>query len=284
MKTIITQNLPITEQYTYLISTIAPRPIALVSTIDKNAKPNLAPFSYFNIFGVNPPIIAFSAALSGKTALPKDTLQNLREIPEAVINLVNYNMLHATSLASVAYPHGVNEFTKAGFTAIPSHQIRPPRVAESPIQLECHVLNIIPLGQQGGAGNLILCHVDRIHIAEHILTTDGKINHLALDLVARAGGNYYCRMNENSMFEVPKPIHSLAIGVDALPQNIRHSPILTGNDLAQLASIEQLPTTQELEHLTVPNHSKNNPTQQHTIAQQLLAKGEKMKAWKVLLD
>ncbi|HNI44937.1 MAG: flavin reductase family protein [Chitinophagales bacterium] len=284
MKTIITQGLPIVDQYTYLISTIAPRPIALVSTIDKAGNVNLAPFSYFNIFGVNPPIVAFSAALSGKTALPKDTLHNLREVGEAVINLVNYDMVHAASLSSVAYPLEVNEFVKAGFTAIPSEQVRPPRVAESPVQLECRMVDIIALGEQGGAGNLILCHVDRIHIAEHVLTAEGKINHLALDLVARAGGNYYCRMNENSMFEVPKPLHSFAIGVDLLPETIRHSHILTGNDLAQLASVEQLPTPEQLADLVVPDYSKDNLTERHTIARQLLAKNEKMKAWKVLLD
>ncbi len=239
------EDLGTAERHQLLLSAIAPRPVCFASTVDAEGRPNLAPFSFFNVFSSNPPTVVFSPARSGRDGTLKDTLLNVREVPEVVVNVVSYDMVQQMSLASTAYPRGINEFEKAGFTPLPSKTIRPFRVAESPAQFECVVRDIIELGQQGGAGNLIIAEVKFMHIAEQVFGEDGRIDPHRIDLISRMGYDYYCRASGAAVFEVEKPVARLGIGVDALPESIRRSKWLNGNHLGMLGNTESMPTADE---------------------------------------
>ena len=243
MLTINTSDISPLELQGYLQSAIAPRPICLASTIDKEGQVNLSPFSYFNLFSMNPPICIFSPSRRVRDNTTKHTLENLKEVPECVINIVNYAMVQQVSLSSCEYPKDINEFTKAGFTQIPSDLVAPPRVAESPIQLECTVAQIIALGEKAGAGNLVLAEIKKIHIAESVLNAQNKIDQAKLDLVARLGGDWYARINEQNLFEVTKPNTQLGMGFDDLPKFIRDYAGLTSNEKAQLANCTTVPAS-----------------------------------------
>lgn len=281
--------------HSYLLGAVAPRPIAFASTIDKDGNPNLAPFSFFNVFSANPPIAIFSPARSGRTGITKHTYDNVKEVPEVVINVVNYDMVQQMSLASTEYPKGVNEFVKAGFTPVASELVKPFRVKESPAQLECKVKQVIELGEQGGAGNLIICEVVLMHIDEKVLDANQMIDPNKIDLVARLGGNWYSRTNGNALFEVAKPLLNLGIGVDAIPEHIRHSDVLTGNNLGQLGNIEKLPTEDDIMHYLSSGainevfelygtDRKKLEHQLHHVAKGLLENNKVEEAWKVLLS
>lgn len=268
----------------YLLGAIAPRPIAFASTIDAEGNPNLSPFSFFNVFSANPPILIFSPARRVRGNTTKHTLENAEITKEVVINVVNYDIVQQMSLSSTEYGKGVNEFEKAGLTMLQSDMVKPFRVAESPVQFECKVNDIIHLGNEGGAGNLIICEVVKLHINETVLDENGAIDQYKIDLVARAGGSYYSRAKDG-FFEIPKPIATLGIGVDAIPSEIRESNILTGNNLGVLGNVEQLPTQEN-----VDNFAKVNPqfigletTKKHTFAKAFLEKNDVESAWKVLL-
>jgi flavin reductase (DIM6/NTAB) family NADH-FMN oxidoreductase RutF len=267
-----------------LLGAIAPRPIAFASTIDADGNPNLSPFSFFNVFGANPPIMIFSPARRVRGNTTKHTLENAIATKEVVINVVNYKMVQQMSLSSTEYAKGVNEFEKAGFTMLASDKIQPFRVAESPVQFECKVNDVIFTGEEGGAGNLIVCEVVKVHVSEDVLDTKGAIDQHKIDLVARAGGSYYTRARDG-FFEIPKPISSLGIGVDAIPSEIRNSTILTGNNLGMLGNVEQLPNEE-----TVNNFGREHTeflgletTKKHIFAQEFLSKNDVESAWKVLL-
>ena len=229
------------KMHQLLLGSVGPRPICFASTIDAKGNRNLAPFSFFNVFSAAPPILVFSPARSGRTGESKHTYQNVLEVPEVVINIVNYAMVEQMSLASSPYAKGVDEFTKAGFTPIASETIAPFRVKESPVQLECQVNQVIELGQAGGAGNLIICQVKKIHVNEAFMNEQGTIDQTKIDLVARMGGDWYCRANGNAMFELIKPLTVCGIGVDALPEHIKNSHELSGNDLGKLGNLESAP-------------------------------------------
>lgn len=270
--------------HSYLLGAIAPRPIAFASTIDAEGNPNLAPFSFFNVFGSNPPTLIFSPARSVRNNTTKHTLDNAEETKEVVINVVNYAIVQQMSLSSTMYAKGVNEFEKSGLTMLKSDEVKPFRVAESPVQFECKIKDVIYTGNEGGAGNLIVCEVVKIHIADDVLAEDGSIDQHKIDLVARAGGSYYSRARDG-FFEIPKPIATLGIGVDAIPSEIRNSDILTGNNLGLLGNVEQLPTEE-----AVNNFGKEHPefiglekTKKHTFAQEYLQKNDVESAWRVLL-
>ena len=278
----------------YLQYAIAPRPICLASTIDAAGNVNLSPFSFFNLFSTAPPICVFSPARRVRDNTTKHTLENVKEVGECVINIVNYAMVQQTSLSSTEYDKGVNEFEKAGFTMEASQLVRPPRVAEAPVQLECIVNQIIPLGEKNGAGNLILAEIKVIHIKEEILDLDGKIDQAKIDLVARLGGNWYSRVTPESLFTVPKPLTTLGIGVSALPLSVRHSKVLTGNDLGLLGNIENLPTEEQVAAMQWNTNVKdifdatigdetNRERELHEFAKQLIAYGKIEDALKVLL-
>jgi len=275
----------------YLLGAVAPRPIAFASTVDKDGAPNLAPFSFFNVFSSNPPIAIFSPARSGRTGATKHTLDNIREVPEVVINVVNYSMVNQMSLASTEYPKGVNEFSKAGFTPIASEKIRPFRVKESPAQLECIVREVIELGTGGGAGNLVICEVVLMHVSEDVLDENKQIDPHKIDLVARLGANWYSRTNGSALFEVAKPLMNLGIGVDQIPAAIRNSNVLTGNNLGQLGNIEKLPSKEEIELYKSSaaykeareKYGKGQPGLHH-VAKGLLDDNKPEDAWKVLLS
>lgn len=240
------KDLAIPKLHQYLLGAIGPRPIAFASTINEEGVPNLAPFSFFNVFSANPPILIFSPARSGRTNTTKDTYENVKKVPEVVINIVNYELVHQMSLASSPYASGTNEFIKSGLHELPSLKVKPPRVAESPVQFECKVNQVIELGAEGGAGNLIICEVIQFHIDEKVLDINQMIDQKKIDLVARMGGNWYCRADEKSMFEIEKPITSCGIGFDQIPKDILNSEILSGNDLGQLGGIEALPDETEV--------------------------------------
>ncbi len=245
------KELPVPKLHHYLLGSIGPRPIAFASTIDAQGRRNLAPFSFFNVFSANPPILIFSPARSGRTNTTKNTHDNVKEVAEVVINVVTYDMVHQMSLASSPFEAGVDEFEKAGFTPIESDTIRPFRVKESPVQIECKVLEVKELGQNGGAGNLVICEVQKIHIAENALDENEMVDCTKLDLVSRMGGNWYCRANDASMFEVDKPITTIGVGIDSLPEKIKNSNLLTGNHLGMLGNLQHIPTEKEInEHIS----------------------------------
>ncbi|HAV25934.1 MAG TPA: flavin reductase [Bacteroidetes bacterium] len=277
MLTIDPKELPIPKLHHYLLGSIGPRPIAFASTIDAEGNRNLAPFSFFNVFSANPPILIFSPARSGRTNTTKNTHDNVKAVAEVVINVVTYDMVHQMSLTSSPFESGVDEFEKAGFTPIASDTIRPFRVKESPVQIECKVLEIKELGQNGGAGNLIICEVQKIHIDERVLDENQMVDQKKIDLVSRMGGNWYCRANDASMFEVDKPITTIGVGVDSLPINIRTSSQLTGNDLGILGNMQAIPTDEEIKaELSVID------TPSLSLAKDLLNKNKPQMAYAVL--
>ena len=272
----------------YLQSSVGPRPIAFASTMDAKGNPNLSPFSFFNVFSANPPILIFSPARRVRDNSIKHTLINAEATREVVINVVNYDIVQQTSLASTEYADGVDEFIKSGLTPIASEVVKPFRVKESPVQFECKVTQIIPLGTEGGAGNLILCEVLRIHIDESILDENGAIDQHKIDLVSRLGGNWYSRSNQG-LFEVPKPLSTLGIGVDAIPDFIKESPVFDGNDLGILGNIEALPTKEEVSIFVKQNFavkgvlSSDDELKVHLEAKKYLDSNDVFSAWKVLL-
>src|SRR5688572_1914402 len=281
------KEIPVGKMHSYLLGAVAPRPIAFASTVDKEGNVNLSPFSFFNCFGANPPILVFSPARRARDNSTKHTYENLLDVPEAVINIVNYSMVQQTSLASTEYPRGVNEFVKAGFTSITSEKVKPPRVGESPVSMECKVLQIISTGDKGGAGNLVICEVVLMHIKEEILDDTGRIDPWKLDAVARLGGDWYCRVQGDSIFKVPKPLERIGIGIDKLPEHIRKSKILTGNDLALLANVEEVPKPSGItefdnkgEVLTVLQQGE---AAVHQLAHHLIESGKVDEAWKILM-
>ncbi|MDA9127915.1 flavin reductase family protein [Flavobacteriaceae bacterium] len=263
------------ELHGYLLGAIGPRPICFASTVDEEGKVNLAPYSFFNVFSARPPILIFSPARRVRGNTVKHTLENVQAVPEVVINVVNYAMVQQMSLASTEYPKGVNEFVKAGFTMEASETVRPPRVKEAPVQLECKVVNVVPLGTEGGAGNLVMAQVERLHISQDILNSQGQIDPEKIDLVSRMGGNWYSRA-KSGLFEVAKPNSDLGIGIDALPREIRQSDILSGNDLAQLANVSALPEGAQ-------EHSGQDINRQKK-AKQLIEQGAIEQAWQVLIQ
>jgi flavin reductase (DIM6/NTAB) family NADH-FMN oxidoreductase RutF len=275
----------------YLLGSVAPRPICFASTIDENGNPNLSPFSFFNVFGAKPPILVFSPARRVRDNTTKHTLENIIANKEVVINIVNYDMVQQTNLASCEYPQGVNEFEKAGFTAIASDKVKPFRVKESPVQLECKVLQVIETGQEGGAGNLVICEMVCMHIDDSILNEHGKIDPHKIDLVARMGADYYCRASGSAVFEVTKPNLKLGVGIDSLPEDIRHSKILTGNNLGVLGNSSSIPVVSTVLYddrlQQILRDFEDNAEQKkealHHYAKDLLDINEIEKAWQILL-
>lgn len=282
------KNLTPLKLQAYLQSAVAPRPIAFASTISASGKPNLSPFSFFNVFSSNPPILIFSPARRVRDNTTKHTLINAEATKEVVINIVNYDLVQQASLSSTEYADGVNEFIKSGLTQIPSDIVKPYRVKESPVQFECKVNQIIALGSEGGAGNLIICEVVKIHIDEKILDENGMIDQHKIDLVARLGGNWYSRAS-SGLFEVPKPIANLGIGVDAIPAAIRQSEVFDGNDLGMLGNIEALPTPEEVSIFVKENFevkallSADDVIKIQRKAKEYLSRQEISAAWKILL-
>lgn len=278
--------------HSYLLGSVAPRPICFASTIDEDGNPNLSPFSFFNVFGSKPPILIFSPARRVRDNSTKHTLQNAKAIKEVVINIVNYNIVQQMNLASCEYPAGVNEFEKAGFTPVAADMVKPFRVKESPVQIECKVNQIIETGQEGGAANLIICEVLCMHIDDAVLDEQGKIDPHKIDLVARMGADYYCRASGSAVFEVHKPNIELGVGVDALPERIRKSTVLTGNNLGILGNTTSIPVVADLlydDRLTqIMKEYELNETAKttalHRYAKELLEEGDTAKAWQVLLS
>tara|TARA_R110001632_G_scaffold63280_3_gene151289 strand:- start:1182 stop:2060 length:879 start_codon:yes stop_codon:yes gene_type:complete len=286
--TIDPKELPIPKLFGHLTGAVGPRPIAFASTVDADGYVNLAPFSFFNVFGANPPILVFSPSRSGRDNSTKHTLDNVLEVPETVINMVDYKMVQQMSLSSTAYAKRINEFTKAGLTELASETVQPPRVAESPVQFECKVIEVKALGDQGGAGNLVICEILRIHIDPAILDDKGGIDPMKMDQVARMGGNWYSRANQG-LFEVPKPVAQTGIGIDQIPDAIKRSSVLTGNDLGMLGNVEQLPSKSEVQEFVNENIairsllSTADTLQIHKKAQEFLGTKNVDNAWKLLL-
>ena len=293
MLTIDPKEIPVPKLHHYLLGAVGPRPIAFASTIDKDGNRNLAPFSFFNVFSANPPIMVFSPARSGRTNTTKNTFDNVKEVPEVVINIVNYSIVEQMSLASSPFEAAVDEFVKSGLTPIASETVKPFRVKESPVQFECKVNEVVELGHEGGAGNLVICEVTKIHINEEVLDENGAIDQHKIDLVSRMGGNWYCRANSDSMFEITKPIMTVGIGFDAIPEDIRNSKILTGNDLGKLGGIEELPNETdvndhkliELSDLFVEleDEQEKLELELHQRAKQELKDNKLKEAWMTLL-
>lgn len=284
MLSIDPKEIPTAKLHGYLLGAVAPRPIAFASTIDAEGNPNLSPYSFFNVFSSNPPIMIFSPARRVRNNTTKHTLENALATKEVVINVVNHAIVQQMSLSSTEYAAGVNEFEKAGLTMLPSDKVKPFRVAESPAQFECKVKEVIHLGTEGGAGNLIICEVVKIHIHDEVLNDRGTIDHYKIDLVARAGGSFYSRARDG-FFEIPKPIATLGIGVDQIPTEIRNSKVLTGNDLGILGNVEKLPTTAEVQEFTQHTEIEISDTIEinHKAAKEFLEKGDVETAWKILL-
>ena len=272
----------------YLQSAVAPRPIAFASTISASGKPNLSPFSFFNVFSSNPPILIFSPARRVRDNTTKHTLENVKATKEVVINIVNYDIVQQVSLSSTEYADGVDEFLKSGLTKIPSDVVTPFRVAESPVQFECKVNDVIALGTEGGAGNLVICEVVKIHIHESVLDENGMIDQHKIDLVSRLGNNWYSRVNAG-LFEVDKPLTTLGIGVDAIPDFVKESGVFDGNDLGILGNVEALPTTEEVRIFVNENFavkgvlSADDLLKKHQKAKEYIDNNEVLAAWKVLL-
>ncbi|WP_346316768.1 flavin reductase family protein [Chitinophaga sp. YIM B06452] len=279
------------QLHAYLLGAVAPRPICFASTVDAEGHPNLSPFSFFNVFGSNPPTLVFSPSRRVRDNTIKHTLENIYATREVVINVVSYAMVQQASLSSCEFPKGVSEFEKSGFTPVASEKIKPFRVKESPVQMECVVRDIIETGQGGGAGNLVICEPVLLHINENILDANGRIDPQKIDLVARMGADYYCRASGDAVFEVEKPNLKVGIGVDALPAGIRNSHILTGNNLGQLGNVSELPAidaTFNDDHLkNIIQYYSINPDEMekelHSYARQLLAQNKVNEAWQVLL-
>ena len=285
------KDLKTPERQYYLQHVIAPRPICFASTIDKAGNVNLSPFSFFNLFSTNPPIVIFSPSRRVRDNTTKHTLENVLEVPEVVINIVTYDMVHQVSLSSCEFPKGNNEFIKAGFTPEPATMIKPPMVKESKVKLECKVIEVKPLGTEGGAGNLVICEVLRLHIDDSLIDDNGKIDQRNIHHVARLGGDWYCKVDETNLFHVPKPNTELGIGVDALPETIRNSKILTGNNLGQLANVQGIPVFDpsfyDTELKNIIQYFSINPDEMekelHIYAKRLLEENKVREAWQVLL-
>lgn len=288
MKTINPKDISTAELQGYLQGSVGPRPIALASTVDADGKPNLSPFSFFNLFSANPPILVFSPSRRVRDNTCKHTLFNVQATRQVVINVVNYDMVQQTSLSSTEYKDGVNEFVKAGFTMIPSEEVTPFRVKESPVQFECLVQEIIGLGEEGGAGNLVICEVVKMHIEESVLNENGGIDQHKIDLVSRMGGNWYSRANRG-MFEVEKPLTTLGLGVDAIPTEAIESGVFSGNDLGILGNVEQLPTREEVEAFILSDQemkeiiASSNKQKKYLKAKKYLEENNVPLAWKTIL-
>lgn len=294
MLTLKISDLSPAQLQNYMHYAVAPRPICFASTIDLAGNINLSPFSFFNMFSTNPPVCVFSPSRRVRDNTTKHTLENILEVKECVINIVNYPMVQQMSLSSTEYAKGINEFEKAGFTMLPSQLVRPPRVAEAPVQMECTVTDVISLGEKHGAGNLILAEVKLIHIREDILDDEGKIDQAKIDLVARLGGDWYCRVKPENLFKVAKPLTTLGIGIDALPRGVRNSYVLTGNDLGMLGNTEEVPSEEEIDLMrTLPavkeildatiGDSVNRQRELHELAKELLKEGKVSDALKIVL-
>ncbi|MFK7953913.1 MAG: flavin reductase family protein [Ekhidna sp.] len=291
--TIDPKEISVPELHGYLLGAVSPRPIAFASTVDKDGNVNLSPFSFFNVFSANPPIMIFSPARRGRDNTTKHTYENVLEHAEVVVNVVSYDIVEQMSLSSTEYGKGVNEFEKAGFTQVKSEVVEPPRVKESPVSFECKVMEVKSLGDQGGAGNLVICEVLKIHIADRILNENNKIDPNKIDLVGRMGGNWYSRASGDAIFEVAKPLTTMGIGVDQLPKNIRNSTILTGNHLGKLGNVEAIPSKEDAAAFSNEpevraildsfDDEENIQTELHKLAADLLNEGEIDTAWKVLM-
>ncbi len=288
MKSFDTSNLSPVQMQAILQSSVGPRPIAFASTLSVNGVPNLSPFSFFNVFSANPPILVFSPARRVRDNTTKHTLINCEAQKEVVINVVNYDIVQQMSLSSTEYPDGVNEFVKSGLSMLKSDTIKPYRVAESPVQFECKVNQIIALGDQGGAGNLVICEVLKVHISEKVLNEAGNIDQHKIDLVSRMGGNWYSRANQG-LFEIPKPISTLGIGVDAIPEYIKANTFFSGNDLGLLGNSEKFPDKEEIDIFVAQNKNIQEAINQaddealFAIAKDYLNQQDAWSAWKVLL-
>ncbi len=288
---IIPGELKTSVLHQYLLGAVSPRPICFASTMDKDGRPNLSPFSFFNVFGSNPVTLIFSPTRRVRDGGVKNTLENVKETGEVVINVVNYNMVQQQSLASCEYPKGIDEFIKGGFTKLESEMVKPFRVAESPVQMECRVRQVIETGDSGGAANLVICDLLVMHINDAVLNEHHQIDPHKIDLVARMGFDYYCRASGDAVFSVPKPNVELGIGMDALPEAIRQSKILTGNHLGMLANVHEMPVadpsfTDENCRQIVQYYAANPDEMEqelHRYAAQLLNREEVAKAWQVLL-
>ncbi len=276
-------DLSVGERQKLLTSAVAPRPICFASTLDKEGRVNLSPFSFFNVFSANPPVMIFSPARRGRDGTTKHTYENLLEVPETTINIVNYAIVEQMSLASTEYEKGINEFIKAGFTEIPSDTIRPPRVAESPVSFECKVDEVVELGEEGGAGNLVISKVTRIHLNEDYLNSTGALDTKKLDLVGRMGGSWYTRASGASLFEIPKPIRNKGIGFDQLPASIKKSTVLNGNNLGRLANLDSKPAEAEIEAANSEFKLADLSLEQtHQLAKGILESGDTKKALAIL--
>lgn len=288
MRSFDPNEVPTAQLHGLMLGAVGPRPIAFASTLDAKGNPNLSPFSFFNMFSANPPILVFSPARRVRDNTVKHTLLNAKATGEVVINIVNYDIVQQVSLSSTEYGEGVNEFLKAGLSMLESELVKPFRVAESPVQFECKVREIVELGEHGGAGNMIICEVLKMHVKNEVLGEDGKIDQHKIDLVARMGGNWYSRANLG-MFEVPKPLSTLGIGVDLLPEEIKNSKILSGNDLGRLGNVEKLPSEEEIEKFIKENPAiepifKAENEEIHSKAKEYLEKDDPASAWKILLS
>jgi flavin reductase (DIM6/NTAB) family NADH-FMN oxidoreductase RutF len=274
-------ELSIPQLHQYLLGAVGPRPICFASTVDAKGNHNLAPFSFFNVFSAKPPIAIFSPNLSGRTGQAKDTHLNIKEVPECVINIVNYSMVQQMSLASSPFEKGISEFTKAGFTPIASDLVKPMRVAESPVQLECKVFEVKEIGNC----NLVMCEIIKIHISESVLGANNLIDQQKIDLVARMGGNWYCRAHGDALFEIEKPITTIGVGVDSIPNEYRCSTILTGNNLGQLGNIEVVPTKEEIDTYKKVNVAIfGNEIEKHNYIKTLLDINNVFEAWCLMLS
>ncbi len=288
MLSIKPSDVPQAKFHEYLLHAIAPRPIAFVSSINLNGDVNLAPFSFFNCFGSNPPVLVYSPALSGRTGAPKNTYDNVKEVPECVVNIANYDIIYQMNLAAGMYPKDVNEFEKSGLTAIPSQMVKPPRVAECFVQMECRVKQVIETGQGGGAGNLVICEVNLIHINEQVLNSDGGIDPNRMNYIARMGQQYWCRVQADNIIQLPsfKMPDNLGLGFDRLPEGIRHSPYLTGNEIAQIAALHTFPTEEEIGAVTFRKSTSDFSVfehEAHKLAKMELAKGNAVGAFSILM-
>ncbi len=280
------------EKQYYLQHVVGPRPICFASTIDKAGNINLSPFSFFNLFSSHPPIVIFSPARRVRDNTTKHTLQNVLEVPEVVINIVTWDMVQQVSLASCEFPKGVNEFIKAGFTQEPATLVRPPMVKESKAKMECKVLEVKPLGTEGGAGNLVICEILRLHLDDALLDANKKMDQRKINHVARLGADWYCVVNEDNLFQVEKPHTQIGIGVDALPPAVRNSKLLTGNHLGQLANINEIPAIdpsfddaplkQIIQYYSINPDEMERELQEY--AKKLLDEGKVKDAWQVLLS
>ncbi|MET3731285.1 flavin reductase (DIM6/NTAB) family NADH-FMN oxidoreductase RutF [Moheibacter stercoris] len=273
IKSIDTSLVTPAESIQYLQNAVAPRPIALVSTVDREGNVNLSPFSFYNVFSSNPPVLVFSPSRRVRDTTVKHTLENIEQVRECVINTVSYDIVHQSSLSSTEYGKGINEFQKAGLTEIPSLKIQPPRVKESKVSFECKVTDLIHLGDGGGAGTLVVCEVLMIHVDESVLNERGLIDTRKIDLVGRMGESWYTHSNGDSLFEIPKPLATKGIGVDALPNEIKLSEIFSGNDLAMLANVE-----------TLPEGTYQNDETKHLHAKDLLKESDVEGAWRILTN